>query len=164
MTPMGEVVPGMGGDHRGARCVPQVIRSARNAASVRRAGLPISSPVSKQAALLVLARKRRATRWEGYGCIGDPEYAGGLHECDFVSPYTKGASNVDADVFLLLQDWACHSTLRETRDRDLKDMIGIGRLPGLPTNLNLEDLLRHFLGCELQDTYATNLFPFVKGL
>jgi len=48
--------------------------------------------MSKKSALLQLARKRQAARWEGYKCIAD--YCCGAYECDYVSPYTKSANNV----------------------------------------------------------------------
>jgi hypothetical protein len=54
----------------------------------------------KVEALRGLAEKRRASRWPGYLGIGD--FHGGVYECDHVSPYTKGANNLDAELFLLL--------------------------------------------------------------
>ncbi|MFZ1547468.1 MAG: hypothetical protein WAT12_10275 [Candidatus Nitrotoga sp.] len=42
--------------------------------------------MSKESELEDLVKLRKASRWEGYGCIGD--YQNGLFECDFVSPYT----------------------------------------------------------------------------
>jgi hypothetical protein len=58
--------------------------------------------MDKQDALLALAKLRQGTRWPGYNCIGD--YHAGAYECDLVSPYTKSAGNVDAEIMVMLQD------------------------------------------------------------
>ncbi len=107
--------------------------------------------------LLQLAHQRQATRWPGYGCIGD--YHGGAYECDFVSPYTRSAGNVDATVMILLQDWASDQFLRGLLRADLQSL---GYAPELVTNRQLIALLRRHLGLSLGQTYATNLFPFIK--
>jgi restriction system protein len=112
----------------------------------------------KRAQLLALARVRQATRWEGYNSIAD--YHDGVYECDYVSPYTKGAGNLDADVMVMLQDWASDENLRGTIDEDARV---IGYTPRLPTNENLSRLLEKTFGLCLQDVYATNLFPFIKS-
>src|SRR2546423_4086791 len=113
--------------------------------------------MDKRAQLLALARQRQATRWPGYNCIGD--YHGGIYECDFVSPYTKSASNVDADVFVLLQDWSSDVSLSGPFD---EDSAKLGYSRHIPTNQNLIRLLGETFGFDLHDTYATNLFPFIK--
>ena len=107
--------------------------------------------------LLALAQKRKATIWPGYSRIGD--FHDGAYECDFVSPYTKSAGNVDAEIFVLLQDWSSDEALH---DLDA-DCVLYGLTRKLPTNRRLVELLRQHLGAELGDVYATNLFPFIKG-
>src|SRR5262245_53326039 len=67
---------------------------------------------SKSGQLEELAKKRRQTRRDGYGHIGD--YHGGRYDCNFVSPYTKSAPNVDSPIFIMLQDWASDDFLRGT--------------------------------------------------
>ena len=113
--------------------------------------------MQKRERLLELGRHRRLTRWPGYGCISD--YHGGAYECDFVSPYTKSAENVDASVMVVLQDWSSHEWLVGPRHSEVEKL---GRMPSLPTNRNLEALLLQHFGLHLAETYATNLFPFVK--
>jgi restriction system protein len=113
--------------------------------------------MSKHARLLAVARKRRSVRWDGYGQIGD--YHNGAYECDFVSPYTKTAGNVDAGVMILLQDWSSHERLSGPLDREA---VRSGHTPCLATNKNLVRLLRDSFGLELRDVYGTNLFPFIK--
>ena len=41
-------------------------------------------------------------------------------------------------------------------------LIDKGHDPGLPTNQNVKALLRAHFGIPLAQTYATNLFPFIK--
>ena len=111
----------------------------------------------RSVALLELARRRQATRWPGYGCVGD--YQGGVYECDFVSPYTKSASNASALLMVLLQDWASDGGLRGPVH---PEGILLGHDPKRPTNRRLKQLLRKHFQLELENTYATNIFPFIK--
>jgi restriction system protein len=108
--------------------------------------------VSKQKQLdeVVEARKQP---FKNYKRLGD--YHG--FECAYVSPYSKGAHNLDSDVLILLQDWSSDEVL--TRSRGPSEL---GRDPGLPTNKNLDVLLESSFGMKLSDTYATNLFPYIK--
>jgi len=113
--------------------------------------------MNKQDLLLALAQKRKTTSWPGYSQVGD--YHNGAYECDFVSPYTKSAGNVDAEIFVLLQDWSSDDSLRGSLD---SDCVRYGLTRTLPTNKRLIELLRRHFGVELGDVYATNLFPFIK--
>lgn len=111
----------------------------------------------KKTQLAVIAQRRKRSRWPGYACVGD--YHGGLYDCDFVSPYTKSAGNVDSPVMVMLQDWASHDVLARAPDEDI---VRLGRLPSLRTNLTLDRLLLNHMGRSIDQVYATNLFPFVK--
>ena len=111
----------------------------------------------KEVALLELARRRQATRWPGYACVGD--YHEGVYESDFVSPYTKSAANVNALLMVLLQDWVSDDVLRGPV---LQSRILLGQDPRRPTNTRLKELLRKHFQLELADIYATNVFPFIK--
>lgn len=113
--------------------------------------------MTKAARLLQLAKQRQATTYPGYTAIGD--YDNGVWECDYVSPFSLSANNVDAEVLIVLQDWCssdsfdcevCPTTLR------------LGHTPSVRTNINLKALLAEHLGLKLEETYATNLFPYVK--
>ena len=64
----------------------------------------MNNQLPKKSRLLALAKKRQQAKREGYKNIGD--YHSGRYECDFVSPYTKTASNVDSPLLIMLQDWA----------------------------------------------------------
>lgn len=120
----------------------------------------ISVPSSKGLRLAALAKKRREDEsYSGYCKIGS--FHEGKYDCDYVSPYTKSASNVDADYFLLLQDWSSKSLLEKEPASEI--VIEWGHDPTLPTNINLKGLLCANLGLCLSDVYATNLFPFIKG-
>src|SRR5262245_56299796 len=111
--------------------------------------------VDKRSRLIALGRKRQSTRWPVYRNIGD--YHAGLYECDFVSPYSKSASNVDASLMVLLQDWSCDERLKGSRDYDAATF---GYTPSLWTNVNLIELLKRHFGLELADIFGTYLFPF----
>lgn len=111
----------------------------------------------KQEALRALGRRRQRDRWAPYHCIAD--YHQGRYEFDAVSPYSKSAGNADADVFLLLQDWASDDLLRGPFHQALADF---GHLPRLRTNMCLVRLLEQVFNLGLVDVYGTNLFPFVK--
>jgi hypothetical protein len=113
--------------------------------------------VDKRTQLLRLARLRQGTRLVGYGCLAD--YHEGAYECDEVSPYTKSAGNVDARVFVMLQDWASNDTLRGPFD---PESARLGHTPNRRTNILLQRLLREVFDVSLAEVYATKLFPFIK--
>jgi restriction system protein len=112
----------------------------------------------KYAQLLQLARRRQLSRWESYNCIGD--YHRGVYECDFVSPYTRSAGNVDAALMVFLQDWASDDVLSGLV---LPARFTVGHDPRRRTNQRLCELLRQHFGLALEEVYATNVFPFVKA-
>ena len=92
--------------------------------------------MDKHSQLLELAQKRKRSRWNGYKCIGD--YHGGVYECDYVSPYTKGAHNVDSDIMVILQDWSSDQRISGEPDQE---GMKYGYTPSLGTNKNLIRLL-----------------------
>jgi len=116
----------------------------------------MSQKNTKEKELLRLAKLRQTTRYDGYNSICD--YEGGYYECDYVSPYSKSANNVDADAFVVLQDWSSddnmHGMCPETNR--------LGHTPSVGTNIRLIEYLKRYLDVDLKDTYATNLFPFIK--
>src|SRR6266446_4493962 len=117
--------------------------------------------MNKHTALHKLAKKRKGARWCGFKCIAD--YANGAFDCDHVSPYTKSADNVDADIFVMLQDWCSDDWLSKEKNRKHYDnLVRYGLCPSLPANMKLTSLLREVFSLELRDTYATNLVPFIK--
>jgi len=111
----------------------------------------------KAARMLRLVQKRRNVVWPGYTGVAD--YHGGAYDADFVCPYSKSACNLDARVMILLQDWISHDAISRPPD---DDMVQYGQLPHLPTNRDLKRRLQEAFGLSLADTYATDLFPFVK--
>jgi uracil-DNA glycosylase len=113
--------------------------------------------MDKHARLLELARLRQKTPWNGYKCIGD--YHAGSYECDFVSPYTRSAHNVDAELMILLQDWASDDVLSGPY---LHARCIVGHDPSRGTNKRLKELLYRYFGLTLEQVYASNVFPFVK--
>src|SRR6266446_3440792 len=113
--------------------------------------------MDKQSELLALAKLRQHTRYPGYKCIGD--YHAGVYECNLISPYTKTAGNVDAELMVMLQDWASDEFLSGPYH---EPSAKLGHTPTLPTNRNLIKLLKTTFGLTLPEIYGTNLFPFVK--
>jgi uracil-DNA glycosylase len=111
--------------------------------------------------LRALAIKRKRSRLVGYKGTYKRlrDYKKGRYECDFVSPYTKTAGNVDSEIMVMLQDWTSTEAIRRRLSLEVERY---GFYPNLPTNRNLKQLLQtHFHRC-LDDIYATNLFPFIK--
>ena len=110
-----------------------------------------------------LARKKaigiqQKNDWTGYKSIAD--FHNGAYDCEYVSPYTKCAPNADASIFVVLQDWSSDQWLSGPLDYEVQRL---GYSPSLPTNINLKGLLKNHLGVELEEVFATNLFPFVKS-
>ena len=113
--------------------------------------------MNKLKKLKALGRKRKLDRWKGYKCIGD--YARGKYECDFVSPYTKSAKNVDSPIMVLLQDWSSDKALKPPFNPEVAEK---GYYPPFPTNRRLIELLKVYFNRPLNQVFATNLFPFIK--
>ncbi|MEM9412271.1 MAG: hypothetical protein AAGA30_14240 [Planctomycetota bacterium] len=111
----------------------------------------------KTKTLFELARRRRASSLPGYFNLH--EFHNGTYDCDFVSPYSLGAGNVDTAIFVVLQDWVSADYLVGEINNDL---VNIGRDPKLPTNKTLSKLLKRYFNQNIEDVFATNLFPFIK--
>lgn len=105
-------------------------------------------------AYVALARKRVETDWPPFQ---QPEDFG-YDFRDWVSPYTKGANQMNG-IAIVLQDWASADGLQGPLDGDVQR---IGRTRSLLTNRRLENALKTSLGLRLDQTFATNVFPFIK--
>jgi hypothetical protein len=92
------------------------------------------------------------------GCRSLDHFHEGYYECDFVSPWTLSAQNVDAKLAIVLQDW-CGSKYLEKPVRPQVRILGHD--PKLPTNKNLKLMLSE-AGLRLEDTFGTNAFPWIK--
>lgn len=106
---------------------------------------------------LVKKRQLRENVYPGYFSIG--HFHDGVYECNYVSPYTKSAGNLNAKVFIMLQDWASSDAFKEEISRD---SIEYGHEIARFTNSNLKALLQQHFGLKLSQTYGTNVFPFIK--
>ncbi len=116
--------------------------------------------MNKLAQLKELARQRRQDSQTGltkkYKQVGD--FHGGVFDkFGHVSPWSNSACNVDSPLMIIAQDW----TSEETAQQPPED-VDLGYSPNLPTNKNLQALLREHFGLQFSDVYATNLFVFVK--
>lgn len=87
------------------------------------------------------------------------DYHDGIYDCDFVSPYTRSAGNMDSDAMVILQDWASDEVLR---GEVLEERVRLGHDPSRATNRRLKELLQRHFGVGLAEVYATNLFPCIK--
>lgn len=58
------------------------------------------------------------------------------------------------------QDWSSSDAL--SRNPPNLESATLGFTPKIPTNLNLDDLLKRYFGLDRADCYLTNLFPFIK--
>src|SRR6185437_4870802 len=92
------------------------------------------SHTEKWKALRELAEKRRQTRWPGFE--NPPRDFD-----DYVSPYTKGASNVDSPILVMLQDWGSTDAFA---DGFADETLRLGYTPKIPTNRNLAARLRTY--------------------
>lgn len=110
----------------------------------------------KEQDLLKLALLRQQTKYDGYNSIAD--YENGYYECNYVSPYSKSAHNVNSDVLVVLQDWSSDENMRG----ECHETNRLGYTPNVGTNIKLISLLKTHLNLNLNDIYATNLFPFIK--
>jgi restriction system protein len=125
---------------------------------------PGRSNAEKWAALNAVAARRKTAHWPGYWNLS--EIWDGNYECDYVSPFTKGAHNLDTGIFVMLQDWCSEGGTSANYDgaNDRSIEREIGYTPNLATNRNLTRLLQtHFeLPNGIPDVYGTNVFPFIK--
>ena len=115
------------------------------------------NPEERLARLESLARKRSDSTPAGYKSVAD--FHNGIYECTYVSPYSKAAHNLHSNVLIVLQDWISADILESAV---IPEAISGGRIPTLPTNRNLDRLVQSSLGLQISETYATNLFPFIK--
>lgn len=109
-------------------------------------------------ALEKLALERKKDKLENFLNIGDV-LDGYYDHGNYISPWSKSAFNVNTKVMLIAQDWSSEKFLTKKKD---EDAATIGHTPSLPTNVNLKKMLRDSFKLEFEDTYATNLFVFIK--
>lgn len=113
--------------------------------------------MTKKEKLIKLALQRKLFCFDGFRKIS--EFQGGAFDMeDYVSPWSIGAHNFDADLMLIGQDWASSRWLSQSRNLHF---AALGKDPDLMTNRNLDEYLKYF-NLTFSDTYATNAFVFVK--
>jgi restriction system protein len=117
----------------------------------------MSNDEDKERRLAALAQQRRSEVPAGYFCVS--RFHDRKYDCDFVSPWTKSAHNVNAELMIVAQDWASEEFLNKPFDPKLAK-LGYGE--HLETNCGLFGLLEAHVGLEFGETYATNVFPFIK--
>lgn len=106
--------------------------------------------------LFQLAERRKKDRLEPHACLAD--FHNGYYDCDYVSPWSISAHNVDAEVMIIGQDWTSSDSLEQEPDEGRRML---GQRYSKPTNINLRELLG-YMGLQFCETYATNVFVFIK--
>jgi uracil-DNA glycosylase len=124
---------------------------------IRRCKVPEFSGQEKSVALLKLAKRRQTESLPPHFNVAD--FHNGYYECDYVSPWSISAHNLNASLMLVGQDWSSSERLTLPVDEEQRRL---GQTWGLPTNKNLRRLLESHLQLKFENTYATNLFPFIK--
>jgi uracil-DNA glycosylase len=111
----------------------------------------------------------RRTGWVPEGCyrLGDKEeFNNGFwddeKEDEFVVPWSKGACNYSAKVMVIAQDWDSYENLSVPLTKDHHEIKRVGRNVDLKTNTRLDDLLDRHFNRKFKDTFATDVFPFIK--
>ncbi len=107
---------------------------------------------------LELAEKRVKTKFNDYSKSYSQPEEYGYDFKKWVSPYTKGA-NVIGGIAIVLQDWTGSKAIDGGVNNEVQKY---GRTIGSKTDKNLEHLLNKFFNLKIEDTYATNVFPFIK--
>jgi uracil-DNA glycosylase len=113
--------------------------------------------LNKYEELRRLVQRRRDHVPDDYLCVS--HFHGGKYDGDFVSPYTKSAHNICADLMIIGQDWASEDFLSKEFNPVLAKL---GYDPTLETNRRLFGLLSSHMNLTFDQTYATNVFPFIK--
>lgn len=119
--------------------------------------------MDKASELSQIVAKRHAETHAAYHHLHS--FDNGLWDCEHVVPWTKSASNLNAALMVIGQDWASENFLREPR-YNTPERIGARKSAGqdeyLPTNRRLKSLLRAHFGLEFAQTYATDVLVFIK--
>src|SRR5258705_9242101 len=101
---------------------------------------------SKFIELKKLGLQRKRNCYPGYYQIF--QFYNSKYESDFVSPYTKSAGNVNAQIIVLLQDWSSKESLSKPFDPVTAQY---GYTPNIPTNINLKKLLQEVFTLRLSE-------------
>lgn len=89
------------------------------------------------------------------------EYSNGIYyDPNYISPVSKSAHNVNSKILIILQDWASYDFLISQDHTPEKIKSGIDL--SLPTNKRLQLYLLNYFGINFHQTYAINLFPYIK--
>ena len=118
--------------------------------------IDMTTTEQKREKLLQLAKQRQSDRLPPHRTLF--EFHNGYYECDYVSPWSISACNVEAELMLIGQDWASSEILKREPDEERRRT---GQHCSSPTNTNLRGFLEH-MQLKFGATYATNLFPFIK--
>ncbi|SDS61733.1 hypothetical protein [Bradyrhizobium canariense] len=119
--------------------------------------------MGKKEALADLILLRKQDRNPKYHALSD--FDDGFYDGDWITPWTISACNLDAGLMIVAQDWSSAEALESPKrskpaQKEARKLCG--QDANLPTNKTLKALLKKHFGLEFADTYATNLFVFIK--
>ncbi|WP_213773579.1 hypothetical protein [Bradyrhizobium sp. dw_78] len=118
--------------------------------------------MDKKTALAQLVGRRRSEEHETFFVLH--RFAEGAWDCDYVTPWTKSAQNIEAKLMIIGQDWSSEEALQNPI-HNTPDRVALrkqfGQDPHLPTNRNLKRWLK-FFDVKWEETYATNVSIFIK--
>jgi len=118
----------------------------------------VNSERNKRSRIRKLVHLRRLPTSCPFGYSSLSTFDEGYYESVFVVPWTKSACSYDADLMIIGQDWASESHLKK-RDECIRVL---GQKPTLATNRNLKKFLKKYMLLEFGETWATDVFPFLK--
>jgi hypothetical protein len=117
--------------------------------------------MGKKEALADLISRRKQDTNPKYCSLS--EFDAGYYDGDWVVPWTISAYNLDADLMIVAQDWSSVDALMKRSKPAQKEARKLcGQDPDLQTNKNLRALLKTHFELEFADTYATDVFVFIK--
>lgn len=115
----------------------------------------------KRAKLSSLARARSMDQDVGVGYDPSSVFGAGKFD-DYPSPWSVMANNVDADVMSVGQDWCSLAYINALDPTRCSILTRLGHDPELPTNQRLRRLFRLAFHKEIEQSFCTNAFVFLK--
>ncbi len=105
-----------------------------------------------------MARERQVTELEGFHSLG--ELFGGAAECQFVSPWTRAAGNIDARVMVIGLEGARYTEIAQITVRN--EVRQLGYNPFDREHIYLDHLLQRYLGRHRSECYLTTVLNHVR--
>lgn len=119
--------------------------------------------MGKEKAMADLVTQRRNDLHSDPKYVSLSNFDGGFYDCEFVVPWTISAKNLDADLMIVAQDWASQEFLNRRNSQQQREKRKLtGQDEDLATNRNLKSRLEEHFGFSFSQTFATDVFVYVK--